>query len=146
MSESLIDYVLIFKNMPVPALLLTPDCVIIGANDAYEEISGRSRAELTGKSIFEAFPDNPAEPGSTDTANFRDSIRRACQTGERDVMALQRYDVEVPGDPGEFAERYWCPVNAPVTGPDGSIAMVIHVVEEVSDLIKKFVEAQAACA
>jgi len=146
MPESLIDYVLVFKNMPVPALLLTPDYVIIGANDAYEQISGRSAEELEGQSIFEAFPDNPSEPGATGTSNLRDSLHRACQCGDRDVMALQRYDVEVPGSPGEFVERYWCPVNAPIAGPDGSIIMVIHVVEEVSDLIKKFVDAQAASA
>src|SRR5215469_11399518 len=120
MSESRIDYVLIFKSMPVPALLLTPEYVIIGANNAYEEISGRSREELAGKSIFDAFPDNPSEPGCTSTANLRDSLSRACESGERDVMALQRYDVEEPGNPGEFVERYWCTVNAPVVGPDGA--------------------------
>ena len=146
MPKSLIDYVLVFRNMPVPALLLSPDYVIIGANEAYEEISGRSLEALEGQSIFAAFPDNPSEPGATGTSNLRDSLDRACESGNCDVMALQRYDVEEPGNPGEFVERYWCPVNAPVVGPDGSTTMVIHVVEEVSALISKFVEAQAASA
>ena len=61
-------------------------------------------------------------------------------------MPLQRYDVEVAGSPGAFHERYWCPVNVPVRSPDGSVKYLLHVVEEVSDLIRKFVEAEAASA
>ncbi|HUZ56131.1 MAG TPA: PAS domain-containing protein [Streptosporangiaceae bacterium] len=100
MSEPQVDYVSVFQNLPVPILLLTPDYLIIGANSAYENISGKSRMELIGRSVFEAFPDNPSEPGATGTRNLGESLRRAAETGQRDVMALQRYDVEVPGRPG----------------------------------------------
>lgn len=146
MPGSSIDYQSVFDNLPVPVLVLAPDFVIVGANRAYEQISGRSLAELAGRSVFEAFPDNPSEPGATGSTRLGDSLRRAVQTGQRDVMALQRYDVQVPGSPGVFEERYWCPVNVPVVGPDGQVTMLIHVVEEVSDLIRKFVEAEAASA
>jgi hypothetical protein len=61
-------------------------------------------------------------------------------------MALQRYDVEAAANPGDFAERYWCPVNVPVKDAEGRVMLVLHAVEEVSDLIRKFVEAQAAGA
>jgi PAS domain S-box-containing protein len=146
MPKSQIDYTAVFKNLPVPVLLMAPDFIMIDANYAYEQISGKSRDELAGQSVFDAFPDNPSEPAATGTLNLGASLRRAAETGERDVMALQRYDVEVPGHPGVFCERYWCPVNVPVTGPDGELTMLVHVVEEVSDLIRKFVEAEAASA
>lgn len=119
---------------------------MVAANDAYERVAGRSRDELIGRSVFEAFPDNPSESGATGSQNLGESLRRAAESGKRDVMALQRYDVEIPGNPGVFRERYWCPVNVPVLGPDGKVTLLIHVVEEVSDLIRKFVEAEAANA
>ena len=146
MSEPQVDYMSVFQNLPVPILLLSPSFVIIGANSAYEIISGKSCQDLAGRSVFEAFPDNPAEPAATGTHNLGASLRRAAESGDRDVMALQRYDVEVPGQPGVFRERYWCPVNVAVKDADGQVIMLIHLVEEVSDLIRKFVDAQAANA
>ncbi len=146
MSGLRVDYMSVFQNLPVPILLLTPDYVIISANSSYENITGKSDKELAGRSVFEAFPDNPSEPGATGSRNLGESLRRTAETGERDVMALQRYDVEVPGRPGVFQERYWCPMNVAVRDPDGEVTMLIHLVEEVSDLIRKFVEADAANA
>jgi PAS domain S-box-containing protein len=145
-SEFQVDYMLVFQNLPVPILLLTPNCIIIGANSAYENISGKLCKDLVGRSVFEAFPDNPAEPAATGTHNLAQSLRRAAESGDRDVMPLQRYDVEVPGQPGVFRERYWCPVNVAVKDADGQVTMLIHLVEEVSDLIRKFVDAEAANA
>jgi serine phosphatase RsbU (regulator of sigma subunit) len=68
--------------------------------------------------------------------NLAASLRRVLDTGERDAMALQRYDVEDPERPGEWQVRYWSPVNAPVLGPDGKVALVVHRVEEVTELMR----------
>lgn len=119
---------------------------MIDANLAYERISGRSRDELVGHGVLNAFPDNPGEPGTSGVGNLEDSLHRALSTGQPDAMPLQRYDVEATGADGDFAERYWCPVNVPVRGADGDVAVIIHTVEEVPDLIRKFVEAEAAGA
>lgn len=40
-------------------------------------------------------------------------LERALAGGDVDVMPLVRYDLEVPGRPGTFEERYWTAVNAP---------------------------------
>lgn len=45
-------------------------------------------------------------------------------------------DVEYPDRPGQWHERYWSPVNAPVFGPDGSVVLLLHRVEEVTELIR----------
>lgn len=39
------------------------------------------------------------------------------------------------GGEGPFEERYWSPINTPVFGPDGSVQMVIHRVEDVTDFV-----------
>lgn len=125
---------------------MSPDFIMIDMNSAYQRVSGRSRDELLGRNVFDAFPDNPSEPGVSANSNLGESLRRVLATARPDTMPLQRYDVEAIDRPGEFAERYWCPVNIPVPGPDGQVALIIHAVEEVPDLIKKFVEAETAGA
>ncbi|HVB45778.1 MAG TPA: PAS domain-containing protein [Streptosporangiaceae bacterium] len=146
MTGQLVDYEAIFHNLPIPALVLTPQLKIVDMNQSYLQISGRPREGLVGKDLFEAFPENPDEPSSTSAANLGASLQRVLATRASDVMPLQRYDVEVPGSPGEFRERYWCPENVPVIDDSGQVRFIVHVVEEVSDLIRKFVEAEAANA
>jgi hypothetical protein len=68
--------------------------------------------------------------------NLKASLGRVVATGEPDSMALQRYDVEAPDRPGAFDVRYWSPVNAPVHGPDGRVALIVHRVDEVTELIR----------
>lgn len=73
-------------------------------------------------------------------------MRRVLATGKPDALALQRYDLEAPESPGRFAKRYWCPVNAPVFGPDGRVVLIAHCVEDVTDRMRKFVSGLAADA
>lgn len=51
-------------------------------------------------------------------------------------MALQRYDVESTACPRKWDQRYWSPVNAPVLAPDGKVVLLVHRVEEVTELIR----------
>ncbi|HEY2506629.1 MAG TPA: PAS domain-containing protein [Streptosporangiaceae bacterium] len=135
-----VDFAQVFRQLPIPVLLVTPDLVIADANVAYLQVLSRTREELIGRDLFEAFPDNPADPEATGVRNIRDSMRRAMATGEPDTVAFQRYDVEVPGRPGVFEHRYWCPVIAPVVGPDGRVAFISACVEELTHKVRRFVE------
>lgn len=136
MIGSKIDYAALFTAVPSPLMVMTPDLVIVAANDAYEKVSGRSREALLNRHVFEVFPDNPADPQASGERNLKASLDRVLATGERDIMALQRYDLSVPGVPGRFEERWWSPVNAPLMGPDGTVELIIHRVEEVTALIR----------
>ncbi|TJZ44458.1 PAS domain-containing protein [Streptomyces piniterrae] len=136
MSEPRIDYAAVFQDLPGAVLLLTPQFVIVDVNEALLRVSGREREHLVGRYLIDVFPDNPGDPEATGSRNLLASLRRVVSTGTTDTMALQRYDVEPPGRPGVFEERYWSPVNAPVLGPDGKVQLVIHRVEEVTELIR----------
>src|SRR5215469_7104142 len=114
-----LDFEGIFRQLPLPVLLLTPDFDIADMNAAYLRVAGRTREELLGRSVFDAFPDNPSDSSASGVRDLGESLRRVMATGEPDVLPFQRYDVEVPGSPGVFARRYWCPVNAPILGADG---------------------------
>ena len=52
--------------------------------------------------------------------------------------------IEVPGSPGQFANRYWSAVNAPVFCPDGRVVLIAHIGEDVTDSLGRFMSALPA--
>ncbi|NUK81447.1 SpoIIE family protein phosphatase [Streptomyces lunaelactis] len=135
MTTPQIDYVALFAATPSPYLVLGPDLVVVDVNDAYLRATGRTRDELVGQYIFDAFPDNPADPNADGVRNLSASLHRVLATRKPDTMALQKYDIPVMREPGVFEERWWSPVNTPVVGPDGSVAWIIHRVEDVTAFV-----------
>ncbi|MGA5507443.1 PP2C family protein-serine/threonine phosphatase [Streptomyces umbrinus] len=130
-----IDFAKVFQALPSPVMLLAPDLTILNANRAYVQISGRGLEELVGRFLFDVFPDSPTEEASG-ARTLRTSLERLLATGERDTMALQKYDVEVPDRPGVFEERYWSTVNIPILDADGRVSLIAHRVEEVTALVR----------
>ncbi|MEU0459252.1 MULTISPECIES: SpoIIE family protein phosphatase [unclassified Streptomyces] len=136
MADTAIDYAAVFQALPGMVALLTPALVYADVNEEFVRVSGRPREQLVGRYLFDVFPDNPNDPAATGVRNLEASLYRVLATGERDTMALQRYDVQDPERPGEWEERYWSPVNAPLLGPDGKVMLIVHRVEEVTELIR----------
>ncbi|SNS36511.1 Signal transduction histidine kinase [Streptosporangium subroseum] len=137
--DSEIDYEVVFKALVAPLLLLTPDFVVVAANDSYLKVTGRRRADLLGRHFFTVFPGNPNalnDPDMQGADCLRASLERVVATGERDTMALQRYDIEASGSPGAFEERYWSTINMPILGPDGEVKLIIHRSEEVTGFLQ----------
>src|SRR5260221_229694 len=126
--DSEVNYEAVFKATLAPVLVLTPEFVIVAANDSYLEVTQRTPADLLGRHVFTAFPANPEAPDDPDaqgTEVLRASLARVVATGQPDTMALQRYDIEAGGS-RVFQERYWSAVNTPVLGPDGEVKLIIH--------------------
>jgi PAS domain-containing protein len=135
-----VDFARVFRHLPIPAVVLTPDFDIADMNLAYLQVAGRTREELLGRNAFDAFPDNPADPGASGVRDLTESLRRVLATGKPDMLAFQPYDVEVPDRPGVFERRYFCPVNAPVFGADGRVVAIVQLVEEITDKVRRYVE------
>ncbi|OAH12323.1 PP2C family protein-serine/threonine phosphatase [Streptomyces jeddahensis] len=136
MAVSGIDYAALFAATPSPYLVLGPDLVIVEVNQAYLDATMRTREDLIGQHIFDAFPDNPADPEADGVRNLNTSLQRVLASRVPDTMALQKYDIPVMGRPDAFEERWWSPINTPVFGPDGSVAWIIHRVEDVTAFVK----------
>jgi serine phosphatase RsbU (regulator of sigma subunit) len=131
-----VDHAALFDAAPTPYVVVDRELVIVEANRAYCEIVGRRREDIVGRSMFEAFPTNPADPTGDGVENLRASMQRARDTGRPDTMAVQKYDIEIAGT-GEFVERYWSPMNVPVLDPDGHTVLVLHRTEEVTDYVRE---------
>lgn len=136
MRKRQIDYAAVFRALPGMVALLTPDLVYADANADFLRLAGRTREQLLGCYIFDVFPENPNDPAAAGMRETRASMLRVVATGERDTMALLRYDIEDPERPGHWVEHFWSPVNAPVLGPDGNVVLIVHRVEEVTELIR----------
>ncbi|MEV5736318.1 SpoIIE family protein phosphatase [Streptomyces sp. NPDC052292] len=131
----IIDYAAVFQAMPGAVALLTPDLVFADANLAWLRQAGRNRDQVVGRYLFDAFPGSPRDPAASGARRLEASLRAVLANREVD-MDLQRYDVESAQRPGHWEERYWSSVNAPLFAPDGHIALVIHRVEEVTELLR----------
>ncbi|MFJ9412079.1 PP2C family protein-serine/threonine phosphatase [Streptomyces sp. NPDC101393] len=136
MSEPGIDYAAVFQALPGAALLLTPELVIVDVNEAHLRLSGLQRSHQIGRYLFDVFPDNPGDPAASGVRNLEESLMRAVATGTSDAMPVRRYDVQDPDRPGHYAERYWSTVNSPVLGPDGTVLLLVHRVDEVTELVR----------
>jgi PAS domain-containing protein len=146
MTAPQIDHTAVYQQLPIPVLLLTPEFVIADMNLAFLQTAGRSREDLLGRDLFDAFPQNPADRCSTGIRNSIASLRRVLATGEPDAMEFQQYEVEVPGSPGQFARHYWSGVNAPLFGPDGSVMLIASCGEDVTGRLNRFMSVLAADA
>jgi serine phosphatase RsbU (regulator of sigma subunit) len=130
-----IDYAALFAGTPSPYLVLGPDLVIVDVNRAYLQATGRSHDDLVGQYLFDAFPDNPADPDADGVRNLNASLHRVLTSRRPDTMALQKYDIPLVHRPGQFEERWWSPINTPVLAPDGTVAWIIHRVEDVTAFV-----------
>lgn len=121
---------LLYEAQQTAHLVLAPDLTIEDASDAYLAATMTRKEDLVGKGMFEAFPDNPDDPGATGVRNLAASLARVKAQRRPDRMAVQKYDIRRPD--GEFELRWWAPLNLPVFGPDGEVRHIIHQVEDVT--------------
>jgi hypothetical protein len=130
-----------FKASDAPLLVVDTGVVIRDVNPAYLRATDRTEEELLGAPMFEAFPDNPADPLADGVANLGASFQRVFCDGHRDHMPLQRYDIPVGEAPQAFARRFWNLVNSPLRDKAGRLIGVLHHVEDVTpvaDLLVRF--------
>ena len=107
-----------------------PGLKIIDINDAYGRVTFTDRREISGKPLFDVFPDNPAIATADGVSNLYASLRTVVDTGQPHAMALQRYDIRDPS--GAFVERYWQVINTPVHDGDGRLMCLLHHIEDVT--------------
>lgn len=127
-----------FQAADAPLLAVDTDLVIRDVNAAYLDATSRSYEELVGSAIFEAFPDDPADPAATGVANLSASLETVFRTVRRHRMSLQRYDIRVDGPGSPFVCRYWTPVNTPLVDGAGRLVGALHHVEDVTRVVEAF--------
>ena len=126
----------VFAGSPSPHILLTTGLTIIGVNAAYLRAVGRTRDQLMGRQLFDAFPAPEDSAHADGHRALAASFARVSATGEADTLPAARYDVAVvDGDPDSPTEqRWWTFITSAVRNGDGTVTMLLHRVEDITDL------------
>ncbi|MER7693865.1 SpoIIE family protein phosphatase [Streptomyces sp. NPDC097610] len=136
MAEPEIDYTAVFQALPGAVALLTPQLVYADINEEWLRVLGRTREQVIGRYLPDDFADRPNHPDAAVVRNIQASLCRVAETGEPEIMELQRLELGGSGPPGVGDASYWSMTNIPVFGADGRVALLLHRVEEVTELIR----------
>lgn len=135
------DLLSVFNTVPGNHLLLLPNAphyTIVGVSDDYARTVRRSREELVGRNLFDAFPDNPDDVQATGVRNLRASLRYVLEQKCPHQLDTQRYDT-FDAETGKFVFQVWTAMNKPVLDAAGEVRYIIHRAEDITEtvLLKK---------
>ncbi len=118
-----------FHRSPIGQYLLAPTdkLEILAVNDAFLRSVSRRREDLLGMPLFAVLGDDPNDPDANGVRDLGASIRTAIDTGQSQLMPVQRYPIEMHKDGRSwFEDMYWSATNTPVYDADGKLACVSH--------------------
>ena len=128
------DHALAFEAAPVPLLLLTPDLVVVDANQEWRSAVTPAVApdieRVAGRPVVELLPPSPGDPGGTGPAALHAGLVRARDHRHPDVTRAQRCDVLLPD--GTWAQRWWDYCTVPVLGEGGDAVLLVHRADDVT--------------
>lgn len=106
----------------------TRDLRIVNASDDYLTATATTREYLIGKTVREAFPENPDFHNGH--SEVEASFNRVIETREADRMKPLRYDIR--SEDGEYEVRWWQVVNSPILGADGEVEFIFNASVDVT--------------
>lgn len=122
-----IDFKAVFDRISTPYMLMDHDLIIIEMNPAYLEVTGRTREDIQGRPLFEAFP---AQGESRRL--LEESLLRTRDTGETDVIALIHYAIPRADGDG-FEDRYWSATHTYVPA-EGGRGFILQNTQDITEL------------
>lgn len=124
-----VDFQFLMAASPNAYVLLDREFRIVWMNDAYLAATMRTREDITGRLMFDAFP---SDPGSEGHRLLEGSLRRVLECSEVDEIALIRYDIVTPR--GEMNIRYWSATHTPLLDADGQTTHILQHTVDVTEL------------
>lgn len=119
-----LDFQAVFNCLPSPFMVMNAKFEIVAMNQAYLDVTMRTRESLIGANVFKAFP---AEGESRRL--LQDSFERVRDQGVVDVLPLLPYPIS--GKDG-LEERSWSCAHVPIFGKDGKVAYVLQSTQDIS--------------
>lgn len=125
-----IDFHALFGALPSPYMIVDRDLRYVEVNDAYLATLERTREELIGQKLFDAFP----AVGDSERL-LRGSFERVIATGQRDTLALIPYPIARPASRGGGVDmRYWSAVQIPLLDSQGRVEFIVQNTVDVTEL------------
>ncbi|WP_241127972.1 PAS domain-containing protein [Novosphingobium terrae] len=124
-----IDFEALFAMAPNPYIVLDPQLRIVWMNEAYLRATMRTRQQITGLPVFDAFP---SDPQSDSHWLLKRSFAQVLKTGQIDEIALIRYDIR--NADGSMDARFWSCTHTPLVTEDGQVALILQHTVDVTEL------------
>ncbi|MCK5931025.1 MAG: PAS domain-containing protein [Fulvimarina manganoxydans] len=138
------DLARIFAGLPQAYLVLDTDLTIVAASDLYLRTTDRTRDDIVGRHILEAFPENPDEAGTVEQGPLEVSLRHVLATRRQHEMNVIQYDIPRPEEEGGgFQKRYWTPIHTPILNESGAVDYIVQTPMDVTESVLKEREADA---
>jgi len=135
---SRIEFREIFYMMTSPCVVLLPegaDYRIVEVNEAYLEALRMTREELIQRPLSDVFSPTQRR-GWNDYKDLVQSLDTVMKSGEPHHMGIQTYSIPSPG--GELpVTKKWSPRNLPVRNEDGEVALILHMVSDVTSKVRQ---------
>jgi PAS domain S-box-containing protein len=126
-----IDFRLLFATLPTPFMILDRELRFVEMNDAYLAVTSRTRDELIGQYVFDAFPEV-----SDRLALFKGAFERAL-AGEANVLHETMFRILRPeSEGGGFKEIYWDCSHAPVRDTSGRVCWVVQHARDITSEVE----------
>jgi len=124
--DSELDFQAIFNSLPSPFMVMNANFEIVAMNQAYLDVTMRTRESLIGAYVFKAFP---AEGESRRL--LQESFERVRDQGIVDVLPVLPYPIL--GKEG-LEERSWSCTHVPILDKEGKVAYVLQSTQDISQL------------
>lgn len=124
--DASIDFSALFQSLTTPHVVLSRNFDIVEMNAAYLEVTRRSREDIIGRNLFDAFP-----ASGESLQMLTDSLTRTRDEGVVDVLALIPYAIPVEDD---LEMRYWSATHVPVRNRDGEVTFILQNTQDVTEL------------
>ncbi|TGD78451.1 PAS domain-containing sensor histidine kinase [Hymenobacter wooponensis] len=131
LPPTLSDYLTVFRRLPGNFLLVLPDAdfTIVDNTDGHAAVSLKTRAEVAGQPLFEAYPPSDEENYQI----LRGSLTYVRQHQQEHTMPRIRYDLpRSPAQGGGLEERYWQATHYPIMDDEGQLCFIMQQTEDVT--------------
>jgi signal transduction histidine kinase/CheY-like chemotaxis protein len=125
----------VFRRSPNAYMIVDRELKYVAANEAYLRVTASTLEDLVGKSLFEAFPNDPDDPNNEPARLLRSSLERVLETRMPDALAMIQYRVPIERN-GKVAieDRYWSATHTPLVDVNGEVVGILQHTVEVTEL------------
>ena len=141
------DYEALFQASPNAYIVLTATYELVAVNDAFLRLTGRLREDVVGRSLFDAFPEEPDGSLPNDASLLKRSIDHVFATGRTDTVPFVRYAIRLTdgADAGGIRDRIWRASHHPLRDDGGvRVELTLQHVENLAEVRERLHEAVTA--
>lgn len=129
------DVTLIFRALPGLYLLMRPDFVIQDMTTLYASSVNLSIEDVTGKSIFDVFPEDGGTVNNVAKLELSASLHYVVTRKEAHTISFTRFNT--PLSAGGFEERFWKITNTPILDSTGELLYILNEAKDITEKIQQ---------